>query len=338
MKQRESNAVFRVWMGLAAFVIIVAGIKAAAHIVILFLLSIFIATVSAPAVFGLERLKIPRFAAFAIVLAAVIVVLLGFGVILSSSADSFLANTPQYRAKIVELIDGTGDFLSRFGVDISRESLESMFDPSSMLGFAGFFLKSFTAILSNSFIIFLGATFMLFEISSFRRKMALLGRERGGGENLFDLFSRKLNHYLAIKTVVSLVTGALIALGLQLLGVDFALLLGLIAFLLNYIPSFGSILAAVPAVLVALVGSDFNTLLLVIALYLVVNVVMGNIIEPKYMGKNLGLSVVVVFFSLIFWGWVLGPVGMFLAVPLSMTIKIALETHPSTRPIALFLS
>ncbi len=338
MQKQSTIDIFKIWLGIAAFVIIVAGLKLASSIIVLFLLSVFIATVSAPAMFWLESLKIPKILAFLLVLSLVVVVLFLFGYILSSSADSFLSNTPQYKAKIVEIINSVSDVLHKLGIEVSKANLENMFDPSSLLSFAGVFLKSFTAILSNSFIIFLGVTFMLFEVSSFQTKIILLSQSKTTDINPFKIFSQKLNRYLAIKTIISFITGLLVSLGLTIIGVDFALLLGLIAFLLNFIPSFGSILAAIPAILVSIIGVDINSVFLVIGLYLSINIFLGNIIEPKYMGKNLGLSVVVVFFSLIFWGWILGPVGMFLAVPLSMTIKIALETHPSTKSIAILLS
>ena len=338
MNKNSSFDIHRVWVSLAAFVIVIAGIKAASSIVIPFLLSIFIATVSAPAIFWLEKLRFPRILAFLTVLSFVVFMLFGFGYILSTSVDSFLLNTPQYTAKIMELIGSFKDVLNRFGIEISKADLEAMFDPSGLLDFAGGFLKSFSAVLSKSFIIFLGVIFMLFETSSLRTKMYLLSRQDESKDNPFEKFSQKLNNYLAIKTVISLITGAIVTIGLIVIGVDFALLLGVIVFLLNYIPSIGSVIAAVPAVLVALVGMDISSVMWVIALYLTANIVMGNVIEPRYMGKGLGLSVVVIFFSLIFWGWVLGSVGMFLAVPLSMTIKIAFESHPSTRAIAMLLS
>lgn len=338
VNKHDSIDIYKVWLGFAAFIIIIAGIKLASPIVVLFLLSVFIATVSAPAMFWLETLKIPRFIAFVMVLSIVIVVLFGFGYILSTSVDSFLANTPQYQAKIIEIIDAISDRLNTFGIEVSKVNLENMFNPSNILDYASIFLKSFTAILSNSFIIFLGVTFMLFEISSLKTKIALLSKHDKTKNNPYSTFSQKLNKYLAIKTIISFITGVLISIGLTILGIDFALLLGLIAFLLNYIPSFGSILAALPAILVALVGVDTSDVVWVIVLYLSINIIIGNIIEPRLMGKNLGLSVVVVFFSLIFWGWVLGPVGMFMAVPLSMTIMIALESHPSTKTMAILLS
>jgi len=338
MNKQKSFDIHSILVSLAAFVIVVAGVKAASSIVIPFLLSIFIATVSAPAIFWLEKLKLPRILAFLIVLLVVVFVLFGFGYVLSNSVDSFLLNTPQYTAKIMEIVGSFKEVLDRFGVEISKADLEAMLDPSGILSFAGGFLKSFSTVLSKSFVIFLGVTFMLFETSSLRTKMYLLSKQNESDENPFEKFSQKLNNYLAIKTIISLITGSIVTIGLTIVGVDFALLLGVITFLLNYIPSIGSVIAAIPAILVALVGLDMSSVFLVVALYLGTNIVMGNIIEPRYMGKGLGLSVVVIFFSLIFWGWILGPVGMFLAVPLSMTIKIAFESHPSTKPIAMLLS
>jgi predicted PurR-regulated permease PerM len=338
MKTKNSVDIYKIWVTMAAFVVIVAGIKAASTIIIPLLLSIFIATVSAPAMFALERLKLPRILAFLIVLACVIGLLLGFAYILSSSLDGFLANMPQYKAKLLSMVDFLQAFFQRFGMELSKKDLQLMFDPSELLNIFGTFLKTFSTILSKSFLIFLGVTFMLFETSSLKTKIYILINKDSSLENPFEMFSKNLNKYLAIKTIISLITGIIIGLGLLILGVDFALLLGMIAFLLNYIPNIGAVIAAVPAVLVALVGLDSNSILLVITLYVSVNIIMGNIIEPRYMGKGLGLSVLVIFFSLVFWGWVLGPVGMFLAVPISMTIKIALDSHPSTRPIAMILS
>jgi len=338
MNLANKTDIYKVWMSLAAFVIIVAGLKMASRILIPLLLSVFIATVSAPALFSLEKLGLPRILAFLIVLFLVVSMLFGLGYILSNSVDSFLANMPQYKDKMMGMLDSLQGFLQRFNIDLDKKDLENIFDPSGVLNIFGGFLKSFSTILSKSFIIFLGATFMLFETSSLRTKIYLLTKQDNDSSNPFETFSKNLNSYLAIKTIISLITGTIITLGLLVLGVDFALLLGVIAFLLNYIPSIGSVIAAFPAVLVALVGLDLTSVMLVISLYLSINIIMGNIIEPRYMGKGLGLSVVVIFFSLIFWGFVLGPVGMFLAIPLSMTIKIALDAHPSTKSIAMLLS
>ena len=133
------------------------------------------------------------------------------------------------------------------------------------------------------------------------------------------------------------ITGIAIGIWLAILGVNHAFLWGLFAFLLNYVPNIGSIIAAIPAVLLALIQLGLGSAILVGIGYLVVNVVVGSIIEPKYMGKGLGLSTLVVFLSLVFWGWVLGPVGMVLSVPLTMVLKIGLESKEDTRWIAVLL-
>ncbi len=142
---------------------------------------------------------------------------------------------------------------------------------------------------------------------------------------------------MGIKTWTSLLTGVVITIGLAILGVDLALLWGVLAFLLNFVPNIGSIIAAVPAVLVSLLQYGLGTACVVVVLYVVVNMVVGNVLEPRWMGRGLDLSTLVVFASLVFWGWVLGPVGMVLSVPLTMTVKIALEDHPDTRWMGILL-
>ena len=154
----------------------------------------------------------------------------------------------------------------------------------------------------------------------------------------FQSFSEKMNKNLSIKTIVIIITGILIYFSLSIIGLDHAIMWGLIAFLLNYIPNIGSIIASIPAILIALIQFNIYYALTVGLVYLIVNIVMGSIIEPKYLGKELGLSTLIIFLSLIFWGWLLGPVGMLLSVPLTMIVKIALESNDDTRWIAILLS
>ena len=146
-----------------------------------------------------------------------------------------------------------------------------------------------------------------------------------------------MRRYLAIKSLMSLGTGAAVWLWLTILGVDYPVLWGLLAFLLNYVPNIGSIIAAVPAVLLALVQLGPAEAAWAAAGYLAVNVLFGNVLEPRFMGRGVGLSALVVFLSLVFWGWVLGPVGMFLSVPLTITAKIALAASDETRWAAVLL-
>ena len=143
---------------------------------------------------------------------------------------------------------------------------------------------------------------------------------------------------MTLKTVLSLLTGVLVAALNALLGVDYPVLWGLLAFFFNFVPNIGSIIAAVPAVLLALIQTDLTTTLLTAAGYVIINVGIGNFLEPRVMGRGLGLSTLVVFLSLVFWGWVLGPIGMLLSVPLTMIVKVTLENFEQTHWIAVLLS
>ncbi|MBW1609133.1 MAG: AI-2E family transporter, partial [Deltaproteobacteria bacterium] len=198
-------------------------------------------------------------------------------------------------------------------------------------------LNSLGKVLANGVLILMTVIFMLIEASSLPVKLRTILGDTEDVLTNFDTFINNVKHYMAIKTVVSLATGIVIAVWLTVIGVDFPVLWGLLAFFLNYVPNIGSIIAAIPAVLLAILQLGVVQALTAAAGYVVVNMVMGSVIEPRFMGRGLGLSTLVVFLSLIFWGWVLGPVGMLLSVPLTMTAKIALDAREETRWLAILL-
>jgi predicted PurR-regulated permease PerM len=195
---------------------------------------------------------------------------------------------------------------------------------------AGKILSGLGALLSNAFLILLTVVFILLEASGFPAKLAAAFGPEGKVFQDLELFIDKINRYMVVKTWMSLGTGVLLALWLAILGVDYPLLWGLLAFLFNYVPNIGSIIAAVPALLLALVQLGGASALLAAGGYVAVNLVLGNVLEPRLLGRGLGLSTLVVFLSLVFWGWVLGPVGMLLSVPLTMTVMIGLRSSPET--------
>ena len=177
----------------------------------------------------------------------------------------------------------------------------------------------------------------MLEAAGFPDKWRLM---RSNADDSLAEFSEAIGNikrYMGIKTLTSLATGFLVVVLMLFVGVDYPLLWGLLAFLLNFVPNIGSIIAAIPAVIQVLVQLGFSAALVVAGGYLVINILIGTFIEPRYMGRGLGLSTLVVFLSLVFWGWVLGPVGMLLSVPLTITAKIALESHDDTRWVAIML-
>ena len=212
-----------------------------------------------------------------------------------------------------------------------------IFNPSSALAVAGNTLGAFGNLMTNSFLILITVIFILNEEIHFSSKLrnAVPGGQKTAAAP--NRFTQSVNKYMAMKTLVSLMTGLIVMISLWLIGIDYPVLWGLLAFLLNFIPNFGSILAAIPPVLLAVVQLGVPYAVVTAVVFLVVNVVIGNFIEPRIMGKGLNLSSLIVFLSLIFWGWVLGPVGMLLSVPLTMTVKIALESFEETRWVGVML-
>lgn len=321
----------------AAFVIVVAGMRAAEAILIPFLLSIFLAIISAPPLFWLERKKLPRWLAMLVVITAIVGVGFAVTALVGTSINDFSRDIPFYKARLQEQFGGIVGWLAGHGVQISKEQIYGYVDPGKAMELVGKLFNGFGGVLANSFLIFITVIFILFEAHSFPRKLRAVVSDPENQLARFDQFTRNLKHYLAIKTLASLGTGIGVGVWLWVLGVDYPVLWGLLAFLLNYVPNIGSIIAAVPAVLLAVVQLGPATAAWAALGFLVINVIFGNFIEPRFMGRGLGLSTLVVFLSLVFWGWVLGPVGMFLSVPLTMTAKIALDSNESTRWISVML-
>jgi len=207
-------------------------------------------------------------------------------------------------------------------------------DLGPILDVVGTTLRSIAELTAMAFLIFLMMVFILSEASGFPRKLQVaLGWDRAELERMTRA-RREIQRYLGIKTLVSLLTGVLLGFWVGLLGVEFPQLWGLLAFLLNYIPNLGSFIAAAPAVLLALLEMGLGQALLIALGYAAVNVVLGNLIEPHLMGRQFGISTLAVVLSLLFWGWVWGPIGMLLSVPLTMVLKILLEHTEDFRWVA----
>jgi AI-2 transport protein TqsA len=192
-------------------------------------------------------------------------------------------------------------------------------------------------VLTNTFLILFTMVFILLEASSVQTKIVAAFGRRADTFEKATLFLNNLGRYLGIKTLTSTATGLSVWLLTSIIGLDFALLWGMLAFLLNYVPTIGSIIAAIPAVLLALVQLGVGDATATLIGFAVINVVFGTIIEPRWMGYGVGISPLIVFTGLIFWGWVFGPVGMLLSVPLTMTLKLALESDNRTRWVAILL-
>lgn len=322
---------------LAAFVIVVAGMSAAKSIIVPFLLAAFISIISSPPLFWLEKRRVPKWLALLIVLFVILSVLLLIAGLVGSSVNDFSNNVPAYEAKLEEQVNVFLDWLKQAGIDVSRLELNKVFNSATIMNLIASLINALGGVLTNGFLILLTVIFMLLEAASIPAKLHAIFRDPETSLGHLNHFISSVNRYMLIKTAISFSTGAFVGIFLTIMGVDYPLVWGLLAFALNYVPNIGSIMAAVPAILLTLIKLGAGRALGVTIGYLVIGMIMGNIIEPRVMGRGVGLSTLVVFVSLIFWGWILGPVGMLLSVPLTMTVKIALDTSEDTRWIAILL-
>jgi predicted PurR-regulated permease PerM len=321
----------------AAFVIIIAGLMYASSMVTPFLMALFISIICAQPIIWLQRKKVPQGLAITIVFVLIAVLFMGFGELIGNSLSSFSEDAPKYEENLREMGASIMHFFKERGINLSTEHFSKIVDPSKIMNFTAGFLGQLGAFMGNAFTIFFLALFLLMELDSFAVKTKAIMKDSSISLNYFSEIGNGIRHYLSIKTITSLLTGVFIWVVLAIVGVDYAIIWGLIAFLFNYIPNIGSIIAAIPAMLFAMVQLGFSGVVWTGAAFVVVNMIIGNVVEPKMMGKGMGLSTFVVFMSLLFWGFILGTVGMFLSVPLTMAIKIMLEQNKSTKWIAIIL-
>ena len=210
-------------------------------------------------------------------------------------------------------------------------------DPSKVMQHTETVIKEIQAIVSKEITFIFLTIFLMTEMEVIGSKFRVLAKGSDATVEYLNRIGRSIRNYLSIKSMTSLATGLLVGLSLAIIGVDYPILWGMIAFLLNYIPTIGSIVAAIPGSTFSMLQLGFPATFWTIGVYIFANVFIGSVLEPKIMGKGMGLSTSVVFFALIFWGVILGPVGMFLSVPITMAIKIILEYNPGTKWIAIML-
>ncbi len=320
----------------AAVVVVIAGLKAASSVVIPLLLATFIAVLSAPVLMWLEqRLSFP--VAFAVVIVSLVVVGITVSMFVGASVKELITALPGYQDRLAVLESQLVEYIDSWGMGISREDTTRFANPDAMTGLFTGLLNGLVRVLGDSLIVLLLVAFMLTEAAWFPRKIAIISPDPKWGSDRVREVVINIRRYIGIKTLISIATGVLIALSLYLLGIDYPMLWGFLAFAFNYVPTIGSVLAGVPAVVLALLDRGWGIAAAVAVIYLVVNQLLGSVIEPRLQGRGLGLSPLVVFVSLLFWGWVFGPVGMLLSAPLTMLVKISVEGFEDAHWLAVLL-
>lgn len=315
----------------AAFVVICAGIKAAAAIIAPTVLGAYIAIVDVPMMRVLLRRRVPLGLAVLLVLFADLVVVLGLLAVVVASSAELSERLPYYFRLLTEGEERFSTWLGKFGVEGSA----SLFDPTAAIGLVASAAGALAGMLWQIAIALIVAAFLLLRFG---------GALQGGGSVSHLLRSpraastlREVNRYIAVKTGTSMLTGVLIGLWIYAFQGELPVLFGGLAFLLNYIPNLGSFVAAVPAVALSLLSGGMQQAAFLTLGYVLVNLIVGNILEPRVMGRALGLWPLVVLLSVVFWGWLLGVTGAVLSALLTLLLKVLLLAVQDLRPLGLVL-
>lgn len=337
------------FLGVIAVIVLIYGMQQAQSILVPLILALFLATIVAYPMEWLISKKVPKAISFTIVVVLVIGIITLIGTVVGNSINDFTQKAGFYESNLTEWYNDTfmehdlhdlGDNADIASVTIREMTakLAEYISPATLMSWSTLILKNLQSIFKNIFLILIAMIFMLLETGSFKYKLNLLSEANPETKRSVNKFLYSLRRYIGFKTLIGLATGAIITILVAIIGLDFPILWGMIAFLLNFIPTIGSIIASVPAVLLALVQLGPAHAGFVALGYLITNIILGNILEPRIMGYSLGLSTIVVFISLLFWGWVFGFAGMLLAVPLTMTVKIGLESSKNSKNLALLMS
>ncbi len=321
----------------ASLIVVIGGLKLAGPVILPVLMAVMVALVAMHPIRWLMHRGVPDWAAIALIALGASIALLFVMAVVGSSVSRFTANIDEYRANLDAIIANGLTALQNLGADISPDDLSEQIGTGKIMDLIGDAASGVLALMSNALLVLLIVVFILLEANGFSAKL-----RRALGDDNADLgewttAADRVYQYVFIKACVSTITGVLVSLLTWAAGVDFPLLWGMIAFMFNFVPNIGSIIAAVPAVLLALLDNGVGNAALVGGGYLVINMVIGNFLEPRIMGEKLGLSTLVVFLSLVFWGWMWGPVGMLLSVPLTVVVKIVLEHSTQFKSVAILL-
>ena len=333
IRSTENSSLIKI----AALLIIIAGMFYAKAIITPMLLALFISIICIQPITWLEKKGVPGWLSIMLVILGLILFFALFTVLIGSTITSFLANVPTYKSSLSDIFKSGISYLHEKGFVFENQQGPKILQPEKILEFTATALNNLIGMMGNAFLIVLTVLFILTEFDSFPVKAkAIVG---GSGESIayFSIIIKNIRQYLWIKTLVGLLTGIITYISLLIIGLDYPILWALIAFLLNYIPNIGSVIATIPTAIFALVQLGIGGAIWTLISLMLIHNIIGNFLEPRIMGKGLGLSTLVVFLSLIFWGFIFGTVGMFLSVPITMTLKIILEQNDDTRWLALLL-
>jgi predicted PurR-regulated permease PerM len=312
-------------LGGASATVAVAGLREISWLVAPVLLALVVVIALAPVQTWLLRAGWPRWASATVLLVLVWTVLLAFVGLLVLSVAQLAALLPDYTDRAEGLINGVVSDLNNAGVVSGQLSdLVNNLDYSQLVGVATGLLSRLTDAASTLLLLLSALVFLAIESGGFGRRLALVAAERPHLPIALGLFARGTRSYLLVSTVFGAIVAVGDAIGLAMIGVPAAVLWGVLSFITNYVPNIGFVLGLIPPALLGLLAGGWGELIAIVVLYSVLNFVVQTLIQPRFVGDSVGLSMTVTFVALLFWGWVMGALGALLAIPLTLLVKAML--------------
>lgn len=322
---------------IAYMIIIVASLKLGSALILPFLIAFFIFIVFLPLINRLNSFSMPNIISSLIVFSMIVVIIFSLTAFIVSFSNDLLKNIPLYQEKFHQLSPQIITFVEQFNISLKWSHILSLIEPAKVINQITIFFKGMGNIILNLFLILFLVMLLLLESPMISKKVFYLAKTKQQKEKL-KLFLKSINRYFILKTFTSALTGLCIWIMLLYFNLEYALIFAILAFLLNFIPSIGSYIASVPPIFISMLQLNMLDTIMIAIGYLIINNLIGSFIEPKIMGKDLGLSTFVVFTSMVLWGWIFGPSGMFLAVPLTIAIKIASQNTQKYQWLSILLS
>ena len=322
---------------LASMSIVLMALRFSSDILVPFLIASAIAILLAPVLNYLETKHIPKVISLVFVTIIALIPIMALGGYIGEEVEDFIRNYASMEKEFDLWLDKTSETISQIGISVTQEDLRVTLNKSNLGELIQGLATQAKNQFSNIFWIFFLVAFILIDSSYLYNKLVNIMRDRGGSVEGGMEIIEKIKTYFLIKVKTSLLTALWILIVLWFYDIRYAFLWATLVFFLNFIPLVGSIFAAIPAIVMALLDHSMMTAIWIIMWYLIVNTVIGNILEPHIMGRGLGLSALTIFLSMIFWGWMFGPAGMILSVPLTMGVQFLFDQYDETKWLAFML-
>ncbi len=334
----SAEPTLRFLLGAAAAGVLLVVLSALSPVLVPFLQAAFLIVILSQPVSWLCRKRLARLPAVLLVVTGVALGIALLAGIIGTSLVEIARTAPAYEQRLDEWSEAIAEALSPLGVTLTLESLDTLLEPRTMVQFVALLAQRLGSTVTRTLFVVLLAVFGLLEVPKMAARLPGILEKGGDFRPDFQAFATDINRYLIVKTWIGLATGLTAGVLIALIGVEHALLWGTLTFLLNYIPNIGSLAAAVLPVLLGFLQLGVVSGFLVLLVYIVVNLVFSSILEPRFLGREVGFPPVIIVMSLVLWGWVFGVTGVLLAVPLSMVLRFALESGEESRWIAVLMS